>query len=81
VAAVWTLPIAPVPSASAGPCPDVEVVFARGTTEPPGVGAVGQNFVDTLRSHVGAISLRVAFLPTPSQRGRVASQRRIPAAL
>lgn len=58
VAAVWAL-IAPVPAASADPCPDVEVVFARGTTEPPGVGGVGQNFVDTLRSHVGAKSVGV----------------------
>ena len=38
--------------ASAGPCPDVEVVFARGTTEPPGVGGVGQAFVDSIRSQV-----------------------------
>jgi cutinase len=36
--------------ASAGPCPDVEVVFARGTNEPPGVGGVGQAFIDSLRS-------------------------------
>lgn len=48
-----------VPSAAADPCPDVEVVFARGTTEPPGVGGIGENFVDTLRSHVGARSLGV----------------------
>jgi Cutinase len=59
VAAIWTLLFAPVPVASADPCPDVEVVFARGTTEPPGVGAVGQNFVDTLRSHVGTKSVGV----------------------
>jgi cutinase len=30
-------------------CPDVEVVFARGTDEPPGVGKVGQAFVGSLR--------------------------------
>jgi cutinase-like protein len=59
MAPVWALLIAPLPSASAEPCPDVEVVFARGTTEPPGVGGVGQHFVDTLRSHVGAKSLGV----------------------
>ncbi|ORW70095.1 cutinase family protein [Mycobacterium saskatchewanense] len=53
------LPIAPVPSAFGDPCPDVEVVFARGTTEPPGVGHVGQSFVDTLRSHVGGKSVGV----------------------
>src|ERR1700737_4280155 len=44
------LPCAPVPSASAQPCPDVEAVFARGTGEPPGVGGIGQAFVDALRS-------------------------------
>ncbi|MGB8405979.1 MAG: cutinase family protein [Mycobacterium sp.] len=34
--------------AYAAPCPDVEVVFARGTFEPPGIGATGQAFVDSL---------------------------------
>ena len=29
---------APIPSASAAPCPDIEVVFARGTFDAPGVG-------------------------------------------
>ncbi|SPM28760.1 cutinase, partial [Mycobacterium terramassiliense] len=37
-----------LPLASAA-CPDVEVVFARGTDEPPGVGKVGQAFVNSLR--------------------------------
>ena len=50
---------AAVPSASAQPCPDVEVVFARGTGEPPGVGGIGLAFVDSLRSQVGARSLGV----------------------
>ncbi len=30
-------------------CPDVEVVFARGTDEPPGVGRVGGAFISSLR--------------------------------
>ncbi len=30
-------------------CPDVEVVFARGTDEPPGIGRVGQALVGSLR--------------------------------
>jgi cutinase len=50
---------ASVPIASAQPCPDVEVVFARGTGEPPGVGGVGQAFVDSLRSQLGARSVGV----------------------
>jgi cutinase len=45
--------------ASAAPCPDVEVTFARGTGEPPGVGGVGQPFLDSLRSQVGGRSLGV----------------------
>lgn len=37
-----------VPRAFAA-CPDVEVVFARGTNEPPGVGKVGDAFISSLR--------------------------------
>jgi cutinase len=48
---------AAVPSAFAQPCPDVEVVFARGTDEPPGVGGIGQAFVNTLSSQVGSKSV------------------------
>lgn len=51
--------VGPVALASAEPCPAVEVVFARGTSEPPGVGRVGQSFIDTLRSQVGAKSVGV----------------------
>jgi cutinase len=47
----------PVPSAPTTPCPDVEVIFARGTSEPPGVGGVGQAFVDSLRAHAGQRSI------------------------
>jgi cutinase len=41
------------PSASADPCNDVEVVFARGTSEPAGIGRVGQALVDALTPLVG----------------------------
>ena len=54
-----TLLGAPVPAASAQPCPDVDVAFARGTAEPPGVGGVGQVFVDALRSEAGGKSVEV----------------------
>ena len=50
---------APVPSASAQSCPDVEVVFARGTTEAPGLGPTGDAFVDSLRSRIGSKSMAV----------------------
>ncbi len=33
------------------------MVFARGTGEPPGVGGIGQAFVDNLRSRVGSRSV------------------------
>ena len=52
--------------ASAGPCPDVEVVFARGTTEPPGVGGVGQAFVDSIRSQVRGRSVGVYAVNYPA---------------
>jgi cutinase len=42
-----------VPSAGADDCPDVEVTFARGTDEPPGLGRVGQALVDALRQQTG----------------------------
>jgi cutinase len=45
------------PSVSADQCADVEVVFARGTGEAPGVGAVGQAFIDSLRAKVGGRSV------------------------
>ena len=48
-----------IPSASAAPCPDVEVVFARGTFEAPGVGDTGQVFVAGLRAHLGEKSVEV----------------------
>ncbi|GFG74084.1 cutinase family protein [Mycobacterium botniense] len=47
------------PRAWAEPCPDSEVVFARGTGEPPGVGGVGQAFIDSLRSQVPGRSIGV----------------------
>jgi hypothetical protein len=51
--------LAPTPSAGAQGCPDVEVVFARGTAEAPGVGGVGQAFVDALRAQAGSRSMNV----------------------
>jgi cutinase len=45
--------------AYAEPCPDVQVVFARGTFEPPGVGATGQAFVDALTAKASGRSIDV----------------------
>lgn len=55
-----------VPSASAQPCPTVEVVFARGTGEPPGVGPTGQAFVDSLRPRIGGRSSDVYAVDYPA---------------
>ena len=49
--------IAPAPTAAADPCPDVELVFARGTGEPPGLGRVGDALANTLRPLLGGRSL------------------------
>lgn len=64
-----------IPTAAAAPCPDVEVVFARGTTEPPGVGGIGQAFVDALRSRLGERSLSVYAVDYPASRDFAASTR------
>ncbi len=57
---VWAALLStPVPSASAAPCPDVEVIFARGSGEPPGVGGVGQAFVDALQAQAGGKSVAI----------------------
>lgn len=42
----------PAPSAAAATCPDVAVVFARGTDEPGGIGRVGQAFADALQAQI-----------------------------
>jgi cutinase len=54
------------PPASAASCPDIEVVFARATTEPAGVGQVGQAFVDALRPQVGGRSVGVYAVNYPA---------------
>jgi cutinase len=62
-----------LPVAAAAPCPDVEVIFARGTTEAPGVGRIGQAFVDALRPQVGGRSLGVYAVNYPATRDFVNS--------
>lgn len=61
VTTLVTIALSPagVPCASAAECPDVEVIFARGTHEPRGTGATGQAFVDALRPQIGQRSLEV----------------------
>jgi cutinase len=51
------MPLAVAPSAAADPCPDVEVIFARGTNDAPGLGRPGQAFADALRAQIGGRTL------------------------
>ena len=46
----------PIPTASAA-CPDAEVDFARGREESPGVGEVGQAFINSLQRKVPHMSI------------------------
>ena len=46
-------PAALLPTAAAVQCTDVDVVFARGTSEPAGIGRVGQALADSLQSQLG----------------------------
>jgi len=46
----------PLAKASAG-CPDAEVDFARGREEAPGVGEVGQAFINSLQSKVPRMTI------------------------
>src|SRR6478752_8061804 len=49
-----SIAFAPIASAD---CPDIEVIFARGTDDTPGLGAVGGAFVNALQSKVGGRSV------------------------
>lgn len=75
--------VVPAGRAMADDCPNVEVVFARGTGEPPGVGRVGQSFIDALipllgGRTVGAFAVNypasINFLTTAVGAGDAAGQ-------
>ena len=67
IAAAWILTYPP--PASAQSCPHVEVVFARGTDEPPGVGEVGQRFVDSLRHKISGVGVYAVDYPASMDFG------------
>jgi cutinase len=54
------------PAAFADPCSDVGVVFARGTHQEPGLGNMGQSFVDSLTSQLGGRSVNVYAVNYPA---------------
>jgi cutinase len=68
VVTAWALLTAPIvsPTASADACSAVAVVFARGTHQDPGLGDVGQSFVDSLTSQVGGRSVDVYAVNYPA---------------
>lgn len=53
-------------TSSAAPCPDTEVVFARGTTELPGAGPTGDAFIDAVRTRVAPKSVGVYGVDYPA---------------
>jgi cutinase len=55
-----------ITSAAAAPCPDIEVIFARGTGTPPGIGLTGESFVDSLRQNVAGRSVGVYAVNYPA---------------
>ena len=65
---------APIIGSSAAPgsaqpsCPSTEVVFARGTGEPPGIGRVGQALVDSLRTRLGEEQVAAYAVDYPATR-------------
>jgi cutinase len=68
VVTAWALLNAPIvsPAASADACSDIAVVFARGTHQDPGLGDVGQAFVNSLTSNVGGRSVGVYAVNYPA---------------
>ena len=63
-AAVGSLLVAP--GASADPCPNVQVVFARGTNEPVGMGFTGQAFADSLTAQLPGKTVAVSAVDYPA---------------
>ena len=66
-AAAAALVVGPAaPAAQAQGCPDIEVIFARGTDDTPGLGRVGSAFVDSLRGKVGNRSVNAYAVNYPA---------------
>lgn len=68
VVMAWALLNSPLggSTAAADPCSDVAVVFARGTHQEPGLGNIGQAFVDSLTSQLGGKSVDVYAVNYPA---------------
>lgn len=64
LAPTWSPPVA-----SAAGCPNVEVVWARGTGEPPGLGDMGEQFVSDLSSRIGPVGTYAVDYPASMDFG------------
>jgi len=56
----------PAPAGADPGCPDVSVVFARGTFEAPGIGATGQAFVDALNANLAGKNIAIDPIDYPA---------------
>jgi cutinase len=63
---IGSLAASPVAGAANDACPSVEVLFARGTFEAPGVGATGQAFVDALNARLPGKAIDVYAVNYPA---------------
>ena len=61
------------PAAADDPCPNVQVVFARGTNEPVGPGFTGQTFIDALSAKLPAESVAAYAVNYPASDDYVRS--------
>ncbi|MCG5431815.1 cutinase family protein [Mycobacterium sp. MYCO198283] len=66
VAGAALVAVVAAPRAAAAPCPDVEVVFARGTAEPAGPGRVGEAFAAALRNTLGGRTVELYGVEYPA---------------
>ena len=68
VAVLATALTSPVnaPIASADPCPNVQVLFARGTNEPAGTGFTGQAFASSLTAQLPGKTVAVSAVDYPA---------------
>ncbi|WP_287039559.1 cutinase family protein [Mycobacterium sp.] len=64
--ALLSVPLASPTTASADPCADVSIVYARGTHQEPGLGNVGQAFADSLTSQLAGRSVEVYAVNYPA---------------
>ena len=58
--------LGPAIPAQAAPCPDVELLFARGTSEAPGIGRVGQALNSQLTGALGGRTVGVYAINYPA---------------